>query len=154
MAKYTGDMGVLNQIESHAPSIDADRLDVRGFYKGKNVLLSGCTGFVGKVILEKLFRSCPDINKLYIMVRPKRNKLPFDRIKNEILNSYNFTLVKKMHKDFIGWAQSKIVPIQGDLVIDKLGISDEDRKLITENCNVIINSAASVNFDDPLQEAL
>ena len=82
----------LNQIETHAPL--APTLNVRGFYEGKNVLLSGCTGFLGKVILEKLMRTCPKINKFYIMVRPKRNKEPFDRIKNEILNSYVFSKVK------------------------------------------------------------
>lgn len=105
----TNDSSILNQINSHATNLD--RLDVRGFYAGKNVLLSGCTGFVGKVILEKLFRTCPDVKKLYIMIRPKRNKLPIDRVKSEILNSYNFSVVKKMHKDFYAWAESKIIPI-------------------------------------------
>lgn len=118
---------ILNQINSHAPEVNENLLDVRGFYSGKNVFLSGCTGFVGKVLLEKLFRSCPDVNKLYIMVRPKRNKEPIDRVKNEILNSFNFSVVKKMHKDFFAWAESKIIPIVGDLVLDKLGISDHDR---------------------------
>jgi thioester reductase-like protein len=36
----------------------------------------------------------------------------------------------------------------------RLGMSNEDRALITENADIIINSAASVNFDDPIQEAL
>jgi len=47
---------------------------VRKFYAGKNIFLSGCTGFVGKVILEKILRSCPEVNKVFILVRPKRNK--------------------------------------------------------------------------------
>ena len=103
---------VLNQIDSHVPTLPTDgKLNVRGFYSGKNVMLTGCTGFVGKVILEKLLRSCPEINKIYIMVRPKRNKMPMERVKNEILNSYVFSLVKKMHKDFLSWAESKIIPI-------------------------------------------
>ena len=38
--------------------------------------------------------------------------------------------------------------------MDKLGLSDEDRAKITENVQVILNSAASVRFDDPLIEAL
>jgi len=129
-------------------------LSVKGFYAGKVVLLSGVTGFVGKVLLEKLMRSCPDIKKFYIMVRPKRNKRPMDRIKNEILSSPMFRLCKKANPDFISWAEQRIVPIQGDLVIEGLGMSAEDRRMIIEDCNVIMNSAASVNFDDPLQEAL
>ena len=52
------------------------------------------------------------------------------------------------------WAQSKIVPIAGDLVMDKLGLSDSDRAMVTSDIHVLINCAASVNFDDPLQDAL
>ena len=52
------------------------------------------------------------------------------------------------------WATTKIHPIQGDLIIDKLGLSPGDKQTLVNEVNVIINSAASVNFDDPLQEAL
>jgi thioester reductase-like protein len=40
------------------------------------------------------------------------------------------------------------------LTYERLGLSDEHRKHVVENCHIIINSAASVNFDDPLKEAL
>lgn len=56
------------------------RLKVKEFYKGKNIFITGVTGFLGKVILEKLMRTCPDVNQYYIMVRPKRKIDPMDRI--------------------------------------------------------------------------
>lgn len=59
-----------------------------------------------------------------------------------------------MHDDFLAFAESKIIPITGDLVVDRLGIPEHERKEIIDNCNIIINSAASVNFDDPLKDAL
>ena len=40
------------------------------------------------------------------------------------------------------------------MIVDRLGLTDADREFIINNCDVIINSAASVNFDDPLQDAL
>ena len=52
------------------------------------------------------------------------------------------------------FALSKIVPIQGDLMNDNLGIEPKDREIITNSVNIIINSAASVNFNDPLKTAL
>lgn len=36
-------------------------LKVKEFYNGKNILITGCTGFLAKVILEKIFRSCPNV---------------------------------------------------------------------------------------------
>ena len=62
-------------------------LDVKGFYRGKNILITGCTGFLAKVILEKLFRSCPDVGKIFVMVRPKKDIKPMSRIENEVLTS-------------------------------------------------------------------
>lgn len=35
--------------------------EVVEFYKGKNVFLTGGTGFLGITIIEKLLRSCPDV---------------------------------------------------------------------------------------------
>jgi len=52
-----------------------------------------------------------------------------------------------------GW-KTKVVPIVGDLTIKKLGISNEDRAVLIEEVDILINSAASTNFDDPLLEAL
>lgn len=57
-------------------------------------------------------------------------------------------------KQFLEWASSKIIPIEGDLVVEGLGLSKEDRDRIINEVDIIINSAASVNFDDPLKEAL
>ena len=35
-----------------------------------------------------------------------------------------------------------------------LGLSKEDRQMLQNEVNIIINCAASVNFDDPIKEAL
>ena len=42
----------------------------------------------------------------------------------------------------------------GDLIIDRLGLSEADRAMVTAETNLVINCAASVNFDDPLLDAL
>ena len=49
-------------------------------YAGKSVLITGATGFIGKVLVEKLLRSCPDIKALYLMVRPKAGQHPSLRV--------------------------------------------------------------------------
>lgn len=46
---------------------------VSEFYCGKNILVTGATGFCGKVLVEKLLRSCGSAGKIYILVRPKKN---------------------------------------------------------------------------------
>jgi NAD dependent epimerase/dehydratase family enzyme len=56
------------------------------YYEGKNVLLTGATGFLGKVLLEKLLRSCPKVNSVYVLVRQKAGQKPQERVE-EILSS-------------------------------------------------------------------
>ena len=48
-------------------------MDIKGFYKDKTILLTGTTGFVGKVVLEKFMRSLPNFKRIYVMVRPKKS---------------------------------------------------------------------------------
>ena len=43
-------------------------LNIKEFYAGKTVFLTGTTGFVGKVVLEKMLRTLPMIKKIFIMV--------------------------------------------------------------------------------------
>ncbi len=44
---------------------------IRKFYEGKTILLTGTTGFLAKVILEKFIRSVPGIKRIYILIRQK-----------------------------------------------------------------------------------
>jgi len=40
----------------------------------------GGLGFIGKQIIEKLFRSCPDIDRIYMLMRAKKELSPQQRL--------------------------------------------------------------------------
>lgn len=42
------------------------------FYRGRSILVTGASGFIGKQLVEKLLRSCPDVDKIYLLLRPTR----------------------------------------------------------------------------------
>lgn len=50
------------------------------YYKDKTVFITGASGFMGKVLLEKLLYSCHELKEIIIIVRPKRGKTPESRL--------------------------------------------------------------------------
>jgi FlaA1/EpsC-like NDP-sugar epimerase len=49
-----------------------DILGVRDYYNGKAILMTGGTGYIGKIIIEKMIRCLPQIKRIYVMVRSKK----------------------------------------------------------------------------------
>ena len=129
-------------------------MNIKGFFKDKTIFLTGTTGFVGKVVLEKFMRSLPDFKRIYVMVRPKKNISIQERLEKEILNSEIFDMLYAQNPSLKELMRTKLIAVSGDLVMEGLGISKEVRATLVHELDVIINVAASVNFDDPLLDAI
>lgn len=54
--------------------------DIQEFLRGARVLLTGGTGFMGKMVLEKLLRSIPHLDHVYLIIRPKKGNGVNDRL--------------------------------------------------------------------------
>lgn len=65
---------------------------IKGFYAGQTVLVTGGSGFVGKVIIEKILRSCPDVRMVYTLLRSKKGVSVADRLQKikQAAVGYNF----------------------------------------------------------------
>ena len=55
---------------------------IRSFYEDKVIFITGGSGFLGKVITEKLLRSCPKIKKIYMLLRSKKGRTSEERLKS------------------------------------------------------------------------
>ncbi len=64
-------------------------LGVREFFRGKNVFISGATGFLGKVVLHKVLTTVPDVGDIRVLIRAKNGASPEERLKH-ILGSVIF----------------------------------------------------------------
>lgn len=54
--------------------------NLQDFYRDKTIFITGTTGFIGKVVLEKILRSLGHFKKIYLMVRPKKGVSGHQRI--------------------------------------------------------------------------
>ena len=107
-------------------------IGIKEFYEGKTIFLTGTTGFVGKVVLEKIIRSLPNFKKLFIMIRDKKNKTVRERFETEILSSEIFAPHFKKDPNLRETLRHKVFPVAGDLIIDQLGLSPQDRAMLTD----------------------
>ncbi|KAG7274828.1 hypothetical protein CRUP_038801 [Coryphaenoides rupestris] len=123
-------------------------VNIPEYYAGKNVLITGATGFMGKVLLEKLLRSCPEVRSVYVMVRPKAGQCPQSRIK-DVINSKLFDQVQDEQPDFA----EKIVAVSSDLTQKEMNLSKEDQATLAEHINIVFHCAATVRFNEPLKDA-
>ncbi|XP_058414560.1 fatty acyl-CoA reductase 2-like isoform X2 [Diceros bicornis minor] len=122
---------------------------IAAFYGGKSILITGATGFMGKVLMEKLFRTSPDLKVIYILVRPKADQTPQQRV-FQILNSKLFEKVKEVCPD----VHEKIRAISADLNQSDFAISKEDTQELLSCTNIVFHCAATVRFDDHLRHAV
>ena len=73
----------LRRIESERAARSFEGLaPVPGLFAGKDVLVTGASGFLGRVLIEKLLRSCPDIGNVYLLLRPKRGVPALQRVRD------------------------------------------------------------------------
>ncbi|XP_077518786.1 putative fatty acyl-CoA reductase CG5065 isoform X1 [Amblyomma americanum] len=122
--------------------------EIADFFAGRSVFLTGITGFLGKVVIEKLLRSCPDIGNVYVLVREKKGLKGKDRL-NQITSEKLFSTLQRDTPDVF----NKLVVVPGDLHEPDMGISNADRERMIHDVSVVIHSAASVRFDEPLRIA-
>ncbi|CAG5119961.1 unnamed protein product [Candidula unifasciata] len=124
----------------------AQNLCVANFYKNKTVFITGATGFMGKVLMEKLLRSCPGIKKCYTLVRPKKNQTPQERMES-VIKSKLYDKLRESMPDL----RERIVAVCGDILEPHLGLSSEDEAMVVADTNVVFHSAATVKFDEELK---
>ncbi|XP_069383835.1 fatty acyl-CoA reductase 1 isoform X4 [Paralichthys olivaceus] len=124
-------------------------VNIPDYFAGKNVLITGATGFIGKVLLEKLLRSCPEVKTVFVMVRSKAGQCPKDRIA-DMINCKLFERLQDEQPDFA----VKIVAVNSDLTLPELDLSKEDQSILAENVNVVFHCAATIRFNEPLKDAM
>lgn len=110
-------------------------------------LLTGVTGFLGKVVLEDLLRRRAElgVQEVAVVIRSKGGRGAIERFKKEVQPAKCFSNLPA------GWTDSVIV-LDGDLAVEGMGLDGAGLQVLSRVTHVV-HSAASVNFNLPAQEA-
>jgi len=122
------------------------------------VLLTGATGYVGALVLEKLLRST-SVGRVYVLLRPRRGRIPAERLA-QLLRTPLFHQLRPQGTSAAAAAPvdagggrpplrtlnagvlQRVAAIEGDITSENLGLSDSDRALLISKVDTVVHCAA------------
>jgi fatty acyl-CoA reductase len=112
------------------------------------VLLTGATGFVGKVVLGELLRrrEALGIERVLALIRAKDPEQADARLRSEVLGSPCFAAEAPGYEK---WIEA----VAGDITQPRFGLSPEVEDRVRADVSHLIHCAASVEFSLPVAEA-
>jgi fatty acyl-CoA reductase len=119
---------------------------------GKTVLLTGGSGFLGKTILCALLRGVPDIGQLRLLLRGADDAAARLRLSDEVRAASVFAEPPYGERFDAALENGRLDALCGDVRFTDLGRSEGDAPL--RGVDVLIHCAASVSFEQPLDEML
>jgi len=131
-------------------------MGIKECLKEKTIFITGATGFLGQPLVEKILWAAPDVRRIYVLIRPKKQfggrvLTPQQRLEKELYNSSVFERLQDSRKEqFEEFLREKLVAVGGDIAEENLGINESMAKQLREEVDVVINSAAVDSFDAPL----
>ncbi|KAK3153761.1 hypothetical protein QOZ80_2BG0180780 [Eleusine coracana subsp. coracana] len=143
---------LLDDLDSRAPAASMENIGGIGiakFLRGKNFFITGGTGFLAKVLIEKILRTDPDIGKIYVMVKAKDKETAIKRLQTEIVDTELFKCLREIHgKDFHNFVARKLIPVTGNVREANLGIERGLANEIAEVVDIIVHAAGNTNFHE------
>ncbi|MFN0109362.1 MAG: SDR family oxidoreductase [Blastocatellia bacterium] len=130
-------------------------LSMKNSMAGKNVLLIGFTGFIGKVWLAKALQDLPSIGKVYLLIRRQRSVTAQQRFEKIASQSPVFDKLQEIHGDNFGkLLADKIEIVEGDVTQPELGLAPDVCARLQSQLDLIINSSGLTDFNPDLRQAL
>ncbi|XP_057781285.1 fatty acyl-CoA reductase 2, chloroplastic-like [Salvia miltiorrhiza] len=147
-AAVTNGYDAVGELKMPAMMESCTGIGITNYFEGKNIFLTGATGLLGKVLVEKMLRSTP-LGKIYVLVKADDLETAWDRLQKELINSELFGCIQekygKYYQEFI---KEKVIPIVGNICEPNLGMDSDSARAIMEDVNVIIESAANTTLNE------
>ncbi|XP_072998157.1 probable fatty acyl-CoA reductase 4 [Typha latifolia] len=129
---------------------------VAEYLEDKSIFVTGSTGFIAKIFIEKVLRTQPKVKKLFLLVRAKDDASAKKRVDAEVMQMDVFQILReKYQEEFQSYFWSKVQPVAGDIASENMGINDRElTDALWKEIDVIVNLAADTSFLERYDVAL
>lgn len=119
----------------------------------RSILLTGATGFLGKVLLYLLLRYHPELKRIYLLIRGD-HKSSLNRFSREIIDSPVMAPLREfLGARFDSHVKDRVVVVPGDISNPEL-LNGDSSVLIDGPLDAVIHCAGLVNFEASLERSL
>lgn len=130
-------------------------LSISRALEGRRILLTGATGFVGKVALSMLLARFPGIEKVYVLARPGVSTSAEERFFGKVVVSPPFDPLRaQLGPEFDDFVARKCEPVAGDVSKEWCGFSPDVLERLEGKVDVVVNCAGLVDFSPTLEAGL
>ena len=133
----------------------AEGFSVRAAFSGKQIMLIGVTGFIGKVWLANTLMELPEVKRIYLLIRRQKSNPGERRFEKMIEESPVFDPLFERHQDRLPeFLREKVEVVEGDVTESGLGLTSEIARSLQKNLDLIVNSSGLTDFNPDLRDAL
>ncbi len=130
-------------------------LSVRSALAGKQVMLIGVTGFIGKVWLANMLMDLPEIGRIYLLIRRQKTSPALQRFEKLVEESPVFDPLFAWHgADLPRFLGERVEVVEGDVTLPDLGLAPEVEARLRNHLDLVINSSGLTDFNPDLRDAL
>ncbi|HXN84061.1 MAG TPA: SDR family oxidoreductase, partial [Myxococcales bacterium] len=130
-------------------------IDLTQAFRGREIMVTGATGFLGKVCLVMLLDRYPDVGKVHVLVRPRAGGTAEERFFDKVVTAPPFQPLRdKYGAEFEAFVRGKCNPVAGDVTDPLLGLDEAAVAGLTGKLACVINSAGLVSFNPSLELAI
>lgn len=128
---------------------------VRRAFSGKEVMLIGVTGFIGKVWLANTLLDLPEVKRVYLLIRRQKSTPADQRFQKMVEESPVFDPLFERHGNRLAdFLRDKVEVVEGDVTQPGVGLSADTARHLQRNLDLIINSSGLTDFNPDLRDAL
>ncbi len=129
-------------------------ISVRETLAGKHILLTGASGFLGKVWLAMMLHHAPQIGRIYVLLRGKGRGVR-ERFEKIVNSSPVFKVLHEAHGERMSeFVSRRIEVIAGDVGEKGLGIDPGVAARLNHDLDLVLNFAGLVDFNPDVRDAV
>lgn len=116
-------------------------------FEDPHILLTGATGFLGKVVLSEILRTTPSA-RVTLLIRPRKSAGAERRLRS-LRDSGCFAMLPDLERQF-----DSVSAVEGDLTASGCGLNPSTHRELLSSVTHVVHCAASIDFNLPIHNAM